>query len=190
MFKTEAETALRAARAEGAAAERERISSELGVLYAEIQRLAAMVPTESETRVAFEAERAKARAAERESIRMELLAEAERVYPFSAGLPCSAPDWAAVVEADVLRDLARWLEAPRDAFAGLDHGDLPGECPAILWHGPGHQSRVRCQVRGPHVIHEATYGSREQFARWEGERAFTGFSNEPPPEPRRQEKPR
>lgn len=68
--------------------------------------------------------------------------------------------------------------------AGLDHSDLPGECPAILWHGPGHQSRARCCLRGPHVIHETVYGSARQFARWEGDKAFSGVFNEPPPEPK------
>lgn len=112
------------------------------------------------------------RAEERERIRLELLVEAERLDEFRLGAGAAA-----------LRDFARRLETARPE-APLDHSDLPGECPAILWHGPGHQSRARCRLRGPHAIHETVYGSARQFARWEGDKAFSGVFNEPPPEPK------
>lgn len=53
-------------------------------------------------------------------------------------------------------------------------------CTAVLWHGPGHQSKTLCQVRGPHEVHVAVYGSLRQEAHWRDEEAMTGFFDEPP----------
>lgn len=53
-------------------------------------------------------------------------------------------------------------------------------CSAAIWHGPGHQSETKCQVTGPHKIHEAVYGSMEQTARWRGKKVFSGYFDEPP----------
>lgn len=39
-----------------------------------------------------------------------------------------------------------------------------GQCEAVFYHGPGHQSRARCEVQGPHDVHEAHY--RHGLARW------------------------
>lgn len=39
-------------------------------------------------------------------------------------------------------------------------------CDALFWHGPGHQSRTRCDVEGDHEIHHCVYGSYEQEAEW------------------------
>lgn len=75
------------------------------------RQLEAKLPTEDATRAAFEAERTKARAAERERIRLELLGEAAKVYPASAPLPHTPPEWAAVAVSDALRDFARRLES-------------------------------------------------------------------------------
>ena len=36
------------------------------------------------------------------------------------------------------------------------------------------------QKHGQHTIHEAIYGSDDQFARWEGDEVSSGFFNEPP----------
>jgi len=55
------------------------------------------------------------------------------------------------------------------------------KCPAIIYHGPGHQSKTHCQKRGPHTIHEARYGEYDQLARWRGDEIYSGFFNEPPP---------
>jgi hypothetical protein len=52
-------------------------------------------------------------------------------------------------------------------------------CEAVIWHGPGHQSRTRCRVEGPHDIHEAVYGGNS-FAQWRGDEATTGVFDEPP----------
>lgn len=78
----------------------------------------------------------------------------------------------------------------RDLFAQEGEGvrrlvvelDVP-PCPAVIHHGPGHQSSTRCQVDGPHTIHEASYGADRELARWTGDTATTGFFDEPPSDP-------
>ena len=57
------------------------------------------------------------------------------------------------------------------------------KCQATIYHGPGHQSKTRCYKKGPHKYHEAVYGRYEQFARWLGDKIFSGFFDEPPTEP-------
>lgn len=54
-----------------------------------------------------------------------------------------------------------------------------GECNAQLWHGPGHQSKTYCQVKGPHKIHRAVYGCYDQEMEWKGKKSFTGYFDEP-----------
>lgn len=56
-------------------------------------------------------------------------------------------------------------------------------CKAVIYHGPGHQSRTQCYLTGPHEVHETRYGGFDQLARWRGEEAFSGYFNEPPPDP-------
>jgi hypothetical protein len=53
-------------------------------------------------------------------------------------------------------------------------------CNAMIFHGPGHQSKTKCRLRGPHNVHETYYGRHEQFARWRGDKVFSGFFDEPP----------
>jgi hypothetical protein len=53
-------------------------------------------------------------------------------------------------------------------------------CEAVLHHGPGHQSRARCRLKGPHDVHETVYDG-STVAEWRGESATTGFFDEPPP---------
>lgn len=53
-------------------------------------------------------------------------------------------------------------------------------CPAVIWHGPGHQSKTHCCLTGKHHIHEAIYGRCDQFVRWRGKEVFTGCFDEPP----------
>lgn len=44
---------------------------------------------------------------------------------------------------------------------------LDGElCPALFYHGPGHQSRSRCELTGEHDVHETHYGGYDTRARW------------------------
>ena len=69
-----------------------------------------------------------------------------------------------------------------EALGWIDQGNL--RCEAICYHGSGHQSSTRCQIRGPHDIHECCYGSYEQTARWRGKSVFTGCFDEPPTEPK------
>ncbi len=53
-------------------------------------------------------------------------------------------------------------------------------CSATLYHGPGHQSRTKCQLEGKHTTHFAIYGSHEKEAEWRGKEKCTGFFDEPP----------
>jgi len=57
---------------------------------------------------------------------------------------------------------------------------FPSECNAIIYHGPGHQSKAYCYLAGEHEIHEARYGRHDQLARWKGDVAYSGFFDEPP----------
>lgn len=65
--------------------------------------------------------------------------------------------------------------------------DEPPRCEALIWHGPGHQSRTRCYLKGKHEIHETRYGRYDQIARWKGDKALSGFADEPPDEPEDEE---
>ena len=56
----------------------------------------------------------------------------------------------------------------------------PDMCKAVIWHGPGHQSKTHCQKHGQHKIHEAIYSSYEQLARWKEDEIYSGCFNEPP----------
>ena len=47
------------------------------------------------------------------------------------------------------------------------------KCRAVIWHGPGHQSKTRCQVQGPHTVHRAIYGRFDDEAEWEGDETFS-----------------
>ena len=57
-----------------------------------------------------------------------------------------------------------------------------GKCCAILFHGPGHQSKTFCQKLGKHRVHECIYGCYEQEASWRGMEKCTGFFDEAPEE--------
>jgi len=55
------------------------------------------------------------------------------------------------------------------------------KCPAYIRHGPGHQSTTYCHKTDVgHKVHETYYGSRHDFAMWEGKSCFSGFFDEPP----------
>lgn len=56
------------------------------------------------------------------------------------------------------------------------------DCSATLWHGRGHQSRTKCQLKGHHITHYAVYGGEEQEAYWKTNEICTGFFDEPPQE--------
>lgn len=53
-------------------------------------------------------------------------------------------------------------------------------CEAVLWHGNGHQSRTKCQLKGKHTLHHTVYGCYDQEASWKGKEACTGFFDESP----------
>jgi hypothetical protein len=59
-------------------------------------------------------------------------------------------------------------------YAG-NHGQ---PCHAEIRHGPGHQSRTRCGLKGPHEVHFAVYMGQE--ATWRGDKAYSGVLDEPP----------
>ena len=61
---------------------------------------------------------------------------------------------------------------------GLEKNNMK-QCEAIIWHGPGHQSKTRCMLTGPHKIHKTIYGQHDQEVRWRGDEAFTGFFDDP-----------
>lgn len=62
--------------------------------------------------------------------------------------------------------------------------ELPVEadepCVARIHHGPGHQSTTECRLKGPHVKHEAVYGSERSFAEWYGWDIMSGYFDEAP----------
>lgn len=61
------------------------------------------------------------------------------------------------------------------------------KCSAVICHGPGHMSRTRCYLKHKHKIHETRYGSCDQLAQWKGDKVFSGFFDEPPDDPGKEE---
>lgn len=53
-----------------------------------------------------------------------------------------------------------------------------GTCPAVIFHGPGHQSHTHCHVKGRHVVHYADYG--EGLAQWTKPKTFSNYFDQPP----------
>lgn len=54
------------------------------------------------------------------------------------------------------------------------------DCPAVLRHGPGHQSTTRCTTKRPHQVHYAEVNG--EIATWIGEEATSGYFDELPEE--------
>lgn len=52
-------------------------------------------------------------------------------------------------------------------------------CKAVIWAGPGHQSRIPCDKTGPHRQHAAY---RHGFY-WSKKESYSGFFDESPEEP-------
>ena len=51
------------------------------------------------------------------------------------------------------------------------------ECPAYISHGPGHQSRAKCEIRIPHPI-DGEHWARDPMCpdfEWTGAKGSTGF---------------
>lgn len=67
-----------------------------------------------------------------------------------------------------------------DVKVTVSTSENPNACEAVLFHGPGHQSKTRCRIEGPHEVHETIYGSDRTQATWQGDEAMTGFFDEPP----------
>ena len=104
------------------------------------------------------------------------------------------PDFGALVAAEnALHDL---LDKARDArmfyastWRPADGSDryfedrlpeTPTKCPARLHHGPGHQSKTKCEHTLPHDVHYAHVLGQETT--WRGEKAFSGAFDELPQE--------
>lgn len=58
-----------------------------------------------------------------------------------------------------------------------------GGCFAVLYHGPGHQSTSRCELRGNHDGKHCTHywpgGGYDTRAFWSGDEGHTGVFDEP-----------
>ena len=63
---------------------------------------------------------------------------------------------------------------------GCSWKSLEERCNAVLFHGPGHQSKTNCQKVGEHEKHYAIYGAYDQEAEWYGDESSTGFFDDPP----------
>lgn len=103
------------------------------------------------------------------------------------------------MEPEIRTALAMWEAAATNAHGGnarktpllitaqlIEAGDkLAGilraneeDCDAEVRHGPGHQSRTKCELKGEHEVHRAVYMGTE--ATWRGPVAYTGVFDEPP----------
>jgi|GEM_PF-3819173 len=52
-------------------------------------------------------------------------------------------------------------------------------CDAVIYHGPGHQSKSHCTRRGPHPQH--AYPPRDLY--WSKKKDYSGFFDESPEVP-------
>jgi len=50
-----------------------------------------------------------------------------------------------------------------------------GLCNAILYFGPGHQTKTFCECKGPHKKHKANYGRYGEETEWIGMKGYTGY---------------
>lgn len=84
---------------------------------------------------------------------------------------------------DVETDIGSW-DVRRYCIAAISGKKMPEPepCDAVIYHGPGHQSKTKCYRTGIHFVHETRYGSFDQLARWTGDKVFSGFFDEPPEE--------
>ena len=80
---------------------------------------------------------------------------------------------------DTKKMLAEIKKREKERFA---ERRAEGKCCAILYHGPGHQSKTFCRKMGKHKIHECTYGRYDQGASWKGMEKCTGYFDESPDE--------
>ena len=50
-----------------------------------------------------------------------------------------------------------------------------GLCNAVIYHGPGHQSKTFCECKGPHKKHKCTVGRYEEYIEWTGMKGYSGY---------------
>lgn len=53
-----------------------------------------------------------------------------------------------------------------------------GLCCAIIHHGPGHQSKTFCELKGKHREHYAIYGIYDLEAYWSGMHGSSGSADQ------------
>jgi hypothetical protein len=54
--------------------------------------------------------------------------------------------------------------------------DLNKPCEVKIYHGPGHQSRSKCEAKGPHEWHYATlFGEHTGQYEWKGGDVFADY---------------
>ena len=56
-------------------------------------------------------------------------------------------------------------EIKREPKSNPDMGGA--RCTSFIHHGAGHQSKTRCELTGPHEIHQATFGEFNKFQKWD-----------------------
>lgn len=88
--------------------------------------------------------------------------------------PSSSHLWRHISESDD----GGWTDALRFAVEGLQEMGyvlckaLP-PCTAVMWHGPGHQSKTRCELHGEHTEHSVRlFGTHVGIFEWEGDEGY------------------
>jgi hypothetical protein len=87
----------------------------------------------------------------------------------------TAERWRQLVATSAQRD----VELLDVVVRGPD-GHQTDECRAVVFHGPGHQSRTSCEEVDPHELHEARLVVAGHTVFWRGQEAVTGPFDESP----------
>lgn len=69
--------------------------------------------------------------------------------------------------------LSAWKHEPQELIVYTET-----HCEAYIMHGPGHQSKTRCEILTPHDVHEAHVLG--EHTSWRGDETTSGFFNELP----------
>lgn len=87
--------------------------------------------------------------------------------------------WAAINGAKFTHEDLGRIAHFADSMRQYDDFAKQDDCPSILWHGPGHQSKCECELLAGHVgDHEGeVLGNRVS---WRGLIEFTDFFDEMP----------
>lgn len=78
----------------------------------------------------------------------------------------------------------RNIKKEQDAFNALEQAvqeaGNPTQCSAVIYHGPGHQSKTPCDQKGAHEQHHAHPMGYDLY--WRGNEGMTGVFDESPEE--------